>query len=135
MSYQDSIVSFASITKLKNNKNEVIIVDYFGIAKVSPISIVRYFNFERFRGKGVGKLLMNLIQIISNMLSYGVENVIMLKCAKELESFYETTDFEEIYHTSKWLHILEVIDHYDVIKATIPLKTFILNLNSGGTIY
>ena len=45
ISNQDLLVSFASITKLKNNtKNEVVIVDYFTVTEVSPRSIVPHFN-------------------------------------------------------------------------------------------
>ena len=54
------------------------IVDYFTVTEVSPRSIEPHFNYERFCGKGVGKLLMNLIQIVSNLLSNGVENVVKL---------------------------------------------------------
>ena len=52
--------------------------------------------------------------------------VVMLKCVEELESFYETIVFTETNQESKWLQIKEVINHYDLIKATIPLKTYIL---------
>ena len=106
--------------------NEVVIVEYFSVTEVSPRSIAPYLNHERFRDKGVSKLLINLIQIISNMLSNGVEKAVILKCVEELESFYETIGFTEIHKGSKWLQIEEVIDHYDLMEATIPLKTYIL---------
>ena len=95
-------------------KNEVVIVDYFTVTDVPPKFIAPHFNYERFRGKGVSKLLINLIQIESNMLCNSVENVIMLKY---IESFYERIGFTEIHKRSKWIQIKEVIAHYDLIKA------------------
>ena len=45
---------------------------------------------------------------------------------KILSPFYETICFTEINKASKWLQIKEVIDCYHLIKAPIPLKTYIL---------
>ena len=102
------------------------IVD-FAVTEVSARSIVPHFSYERFRGKGAGKILMNLIQIVSNMLSNGVKYMFMLKYIEQLKSFYGTIGFIEIYKALKWSQIQKVIDHYDLIKATIPLKTYTLN--------
>ena len=127
VSNQDLLGSFASIAKMENNKNEVVIVYYIAVTEVSPRTTVPHFTYERFGGKGVDKLLINLIQIVSNMLSNGVENVVMLKCVQELESFCETI--------GKQLVLQNYINHQSgynfkklsiIIIAIILLKTYIL---------
>ena len=57
------------------------IVDYLLCTQVNPILILQHFIMNVFNKKVVVKILNNLIQIISNELSNGVENVVMLKCA------------------------------------------------------
>ena len=78
------------------------IVDYLGCTQVNPTSILPSFHYERFQGKDIGKLLINLIQIISNELSNAVENVVMLKCTDELYPFYKSAGFEALPQSSKW---------------------------------
>ena len=63
------------------------IVDYLGCTQVNPTSILPSFHYERFQGKDIGKLLINLIQIISNELNNGIENVVMLKCTDKVYFF------------------------------------------------
>ena len=83
------IIAFASITKINKNRDvSLVIVDYIGSTEVAPKDIIPSFNYERFRGKRLGKLLLNSIQSISNVLCKDKDNVVMLKCTNELQPFF-----------------------------------------------
>ena len=94
MSNEELIIAFASITKInKNRYDSLIIVDYIGSIEVAPKDIISSFNYKRFRGKGLGKLLLTIIQSISNVLCKDKDNAMMLKCTNELRPFYESIGF------------------------------------------
>ena len=99
------------------------IVDYIWCAQDNPTSVLPTFNHENFQGKGIGKLLINLIQTISIKFSNGVENVVMLKCTDKLNPFFKSVGLEALSKSSKWEEHKDVINHYDEIKVTIPLGT------------
>ena len=91
------IIAFSSFTKIKNN-NEIglVIIDYFGYTEASTKEIIPLFKFERFFGKGISKLLINMIQVISNTLCNDKGNVILLKCTDELQSYYKSVGFQKV---------------------------------------
>ena len=69
VSNEDLSIAFASITKINQNREvSPVIVDYIGSTEVAPNDIIPSFNYECFCGKGLGKLLLTLIQSISNIL-------------------------------------------------------------------
>ena len=85
ISNEDMLLSFASFTKIKkNSKIGLVIIDYFRCTKTLPKKIIPSFKFERFRGQGISKLLINMIQVISNTLCNDKDNVILLKYTDEL---------------------------------------------------
>ena len=96
MSNEDMIIAFATFTMIKkNNKICRVIIDYFGCTEASPKKIIPSFNKERFHGKGISKLLINMIQVISNTLCNDKDNVILLKCTDEYQSYYESVGFQK----------------------------------------
>ena len=75
---EELIIAFATITKINQNRDVSLnIVDCFGSIKVAPKGIIPSFNYERFRGKGLGKLRLTLIQSISNVLCKDRDNDVM----------------------------------------------------------
>ena len=52
-------------------------------------------HHERFWGKGIGQLLINMIQVISNTLYNDKDYVILLKCIDELETYSESLGFQK----------------------------------------
>ena len=48
-----------------------------------------------FFGKCIGKLLINIIQIISNTLCNDKDNITLLKCADELQSYFKSVGFQK----------------------------------------
>ena len=58
---KELIIAFASITKINQNRDVLLIIeDYIGTTEVAPKDIISSFNYERFRGEGLGKLLLLL---------------------------------------------------------------------------
>ena len=69
MSNEELIIAFASFTKIKQNRDgSLVIIDYIGSTEVAPKDMIPSFNYECFCGKGLGKLLLTLIQLISSVL-------------------------------------------------------------------
>ena len=130
MSNEELFIAFASITKINQNRDiSLVIIDYNGSTEVAPKDIIPSFNHERFCGKGLGKLLLTLIQSISNVLCKDKDNVVILKCTNELQSFYESIGFKGVTKKSKWLSIFEVKTHYQEIQATKLLYCYIIESN------
>ena len=50
----------------------------------------------------------------------------MLNCTNELYLFYKLAGFEALSQSSKQKKNIDIINHYDEIKETIPLETYIL---------
>ena len=74
----------------KNNDIVLVIVDYFGCTEVSPKEIITSFNDECLCGKGIGKLLINMIQVISNILC---NDKIMSLCPNAQMNSSHTTSY------------------------------------------
>ena len=99
---EDLIIAFASMTKINKNRDvSLVIVDHIWSTQVAPEEIIPSFNYERFCDKGLGKILINLIQSISNVLCEDKNIVVMLKCTNELQLFYESIDFKRVTKKSK----------------------------------
>ena len=126
------IIAFASFTKIKNNSGiGLVIIDYFGCTEASPKEIISSFKYEYFQGKGIGELLINMIQVISNRLCNDKDNVILLKCADDLQSYYESVGFQKVQDDSEWLQIPNVKTHYNEINATkhLHVKQSLINID------
>ena len=69
VSNEELVIAFVTTTKI-NQKRDVllVIVEYIGSFEVAPKDIIPAFSYEHFRGKGLGKLFLTLIQSISNVL-------------------------------------------------------------------
>ena len=96
------IIAFASITKINQNRNvSLIIIDNIGSTEVAPKDIIPSFNYKRFCGKVLGKLLLTSIQFVCNVLCKDKDNVVMLKCTNELHLFFESIGFKRVTKKSK----------------------------------
>ena len=121
------IIVFASITKINQNRDiSLVILHYIGSTEFAPNDIIPSFNCERFCGKELGKLLLTLIQSISNILCTDKDNIVMPKCNNELQLFYESMGFKCVTKKSKWFNISEVTAHYQEIQATKSLHCNII---------
>ena len=132
-SNKTKIIVFTSITPIKNkNRNCLTIVDYIGVCddEERPKTFIPTFEHERYRGKGIGKFLIHMTQVISNILCENKENVILLKCNQNVHTFYECIGFEQINHDDNWLKIPNVAKHYVEIKAAKKLYQYILKSNT-----
>ena len=79
------------ITQVKKGYSTVlVIVDYFGVTEMCPRHIIPTFDYERFREKGIGKFIIHMIQAIANVLCESKDGKVLLKCSKNVSSFYET---------------------------------------------
>ena len=125
------IIAFASLTKIQQGREVIlVIVDYFAVSDDKAFHYLPYFNYERFKGKGIGKFVLNLVQVISNTLCNNKENMVLLKCTEDPKSFYELIGFEEITSDSDILAINEVKKHYNEIKHSADMFDFILKSNT-----
>ena len=63
---QPIVLAFAVATPIFNinKKFEFLIVDYLGTNSDSPRDLITDFNFAVFTGKGLGKFMINLLQIV-----------------------------------------------------------------------
>jgi len=119
------------LTKIQQKREvKLVIVDYFAVSEDKAFKLLPSFNYEQFKGKGIGKFVLNLVQVISNILCNNKENVVLLKCTSELKSFYELIGFEEITSDSDILAIPEVKKHYNEIKHSADMFYFILKSNT-----
>ena len=88
------MIGFVSLTKINNGRDtKLVIVDYFAVSDLNASDLIPSFEYERFQGKGVGKFLMNLVQVISNTLCNEKENVVLLKCTDDPKSYYQLLGF------------------------------------------
>ena len=101
----------STITKARQGIG-LVILDYLGCSDVSPTDILPEYDYERFRGKGIGSFLMNMIQVISNVLCEGKDNVVLLKANKETATFYQPLGFKKITSSSKWMTLTNVKKHF-----------------------
>ena len=100
-------------------------INYFGCTAASPKEIIPSFKYEHFRGKGIGKLLINMIQVISNTLCNDKDNVNLLKCIDELQTYYESVWFQKVQDGSEWLQIANEKKHYNgQMQQNICIFTF-----------
>lgn len=97
-----TIIGFVSITTVKHRKKIVlVIVDYFGVTEKHPKEVLSSFQHARFRGKGIGKFLLHIVQNISKVLCDSDDNVILLKCNAQVSTYYESIGFKGITSNSK----------------------------------
>ena len=126
-SKKSTIIAFALITQVKKGKLTVlIIVDYFGVTEMCPRHIIPTFDYERFRGKGIGKFIIHMIQAIANMLCESKDGKVLLKCNKDVSTFYETIGFERIYYDNDVMKLENVIQHYKELKLNKNLFSYLL---------
>ena len=64
--------------------------------EAAPKDIIPSFNYECFRGNKFGKLLLTLIQSISNVLCKNKDNIVTLKCTNGHQPFYEFIGFQRV---------------------------------------
>ena len=103
------------------------IVDYFGVTEEKkPSFFLPSFESERFRGKGIGKFIIHMIQSIANVICES-GSMVLLKCNKELSTFYQGIGFERInVNKSEILKIDKVIQHYKEIQLEINIFSYVL---------
>ena len=120
-------IGFATITPIKKGKKTIlVIVDYFGVTEKAPDIVLPIFAKQRFRGKGIGKFIIHMIQSIANVICES-EGMVILKCNKDVSAYYEYIGFERIdVKESGILNIDKVIQHYKEIKLGKNLFSYVL---------
>ena len=76
----------------------LVIIDYFGCFLPKKM---QSFNDECFCRKGIGKLLINMIQVLSNTICTDKVNASLLMCVDELLLYFKLVDFEKILDDSQ----------------------------------
>ena len=127
LSKESTIIAFALITLVKKcNLTVLVIVDYFGVIEMCPRHIIPTFDYERFRGKGIGKFIIHMIQAIANVLCESKDGIVLLKCNEDVSTFYETIGFERIDFDNDVMKVENVIQHYKDFQLFKSLFSYIL---------
>ena len=113
LSKESKIIAFALITQVKKgNLTVLVIVDYFGVTEdLCPKEIIPSYDYTRFRGKGMGKFLIHMIQAIANMLCESKDGKVLLKCNENVSTYYDRIGFERIYYDNDVMKLENVIQH------------------------
>ena len=125
-------IGFATITPIKKgNKTILVIVDYFGVTEKAPDIVLPIFAKQRFRGKGIGKFIIHMIQSIANVICES-GSMVLLKCNKDDSAYYEHIGFERIdVNTSG---ILNIQSHSALQRNSFGKILFSYILKSSVTI-
>ena len=122
------ILCFAAVTCIRdNNKNfKCLIVDYFGTLKKDPKDVLNDYDYVSFTGKGLGKLMINLLQCLSYILSSTKTTKVILKSDDDKASFYTTIGFTRLNSNHHLLNLSPVVNHYDKLDLSKDLKSYVL---------
>ena len=126
---EDKIIAFATYTPLYGGSNFLgIIVDYIATTDVEVKYILPSYPRKLFTGKGLGKLIINLIQVIAHIMSGRKKTNVMLKCNDDLTTFYEEIGFVSPIDPNKDIFSNDIIaKHYKNIPNLDPyLHKFVL---------
>ena len=128
-----TVLSCGIFSVINNNKRNCIclIIDYLATTSAEVKNIMPGFSYKLFTGKGLGKLIINLIQVFGEHFSWNkrIPSVI-LKATEESKSFYEEIGFLSLNNEIKYKEMVisaktnlikifqkdEVIRHYTEIK-------------------
>ena len=128
MTGQEFLVSLVSFTPFYDGTMvEFSLVDWLATTEKSPKDYLPDYPHERFRGKGLGNLLINLIQVLTYEMSGELSSKVLLHAADHLHSFYENLGFVSLSKDEKELNGREdLIEHLKKIKLDSSLSAFIL---------
>ena len=124
------ILCFAAVTTIHDNNNfKFLIVDYIGTSKKDPKGVLSDCDYVSFTGKGLGKLMINLLQCLCYVLSARKQKTtkLLLKSDDEKSSFYTTMGFKLLNSNSHLLKIPSVVNHYERLALSKDLKSYCLD--------
>ena len=106
-------------------------VDYVGTTWSSPINVITDYDHKLFHGKGLGKFIINLLQIVAwNLSSEKYRNTkLLLKADEERKGFYENIGFTELAADNSLLEIDSMQVHSTMMKLDRSFKAYILDHN------
>ena len=128
LSKESTVIAFALITLVKKGKLTVLVIlDYFGVPEdLCPREIIPSYDYTRFRGKGIGKFIIHMIQAIGNVLCESKDGKVLLKCNESVSSYYDRIGFERIYYDNDVMKLENVIQHYKELKLNKNLFSYLL---------
>ena len=92
---EDDIISLATFAPLYDSTAMIgMVIDYIATTETEAKYILPLFQYTLFTGKGLGKLLINLIQVLAHVISNKDTSNVLLKCNDELETFYTEIGFK-----------------------------------------
>ena len=115
------IISLATFTTIYEDKKFITtIVDYIGTTSKEAKFLVPSYNPTVFTGKGLGKLMINLIQVVSHILSLQTTSNVLIKCNGDLETFYSEIGFVKATNKNELFSHKLVVEHYNKIPLLDP---------------
>ena len=128
------LISFAAMQPIYDQDQfKGIYLDYLGTTNDSPRDIITNYDHNVFTGKGFGKFMVNVIQVIAWGISPKDKPTtkIVLKAADGLKTFYTQMGFKEIdsNHENglKFLKYPSLQRHLGLFRGDKALKAYILH--------
>jgi len=104
-------------------------MDYIAVTDVSPRSILVNYDQTKFQGKGIARLLLNIIQVVNLAVSDGDCENIVIKSSRELESLYRSIGFQKAKQGEKMFKTASMKSHFAKMKQDKSLMTYYLKNN------
>ena len=125
------IIALATNTILNDchQNSYVSVMDYIALTDISPRSFLTNYNQSKFQGKGIGRLLINIIQVLNHVVSRGKCKYIVIKCDRELESMYKSFGFQKIAKSDPLMKSPSIKYHFIQMKQNSSLIPYKLTNN------
>ena len=127
------IISYGCFSLLydKNQNCKCLVVDYFGTTSTLSKEILPSYKHHLFTGKGLGKLIINLIQVIATCFPKDKTSpCVLLKANDDYTSYYEEIGFQKPNTSSRIFSKKIVKVHYEKIpNLDEKLHQYYLPLN------
>ena len=117
---EPKIVSYSVFSALYNQKTvnnkpptlNCVTVDYFGTTAQESKYVLPSYQHQVLSGKGIGRFLLNMTQLVCFVLSNKKSYPILLKCNDDYKSFYEEVGFVRPSRQNNPFLSKEVQNHY-----------------------